>query len=350
MSNDLRYLLAFAVPLLGAAALTPLAARMAHRTGSLDRPKNDRFHSTATPYLGGLAVAGGLLLASLFVTSARAQLAVILLGAAAVGALGLIDDIRGVGPLVKVAVEAALGVTLWLVGVRAGLFDNAALDLVLTVAWVIVVVNAVNVLDNMDGVAAGVAAVSALGFAAIAASHGDYLVASLALAVAGGCLGFLPYNFPPARIFLGDSGSLLVGFLLASLGLKLDLVGPTNLGRAVVPALALAVPLFDLILVTIARWSEGRPIYLGGVDHSAHRLHAKGLHPWAIALLAYAAQASCSVLAFVVAGATDGVAWVAFGLALPVAVVFLVLLLRIEVEAAVGAPTGAPARLDSPTP
>ena len=350
MSNGLRYLLAFAVPLLGAAALTPLAARIAHRTGRLDHPKDDRFHSTATPYLGGLAVVGGLLLASLFVTSARAQLNVILLGAAALGALGLVDDIRGVGPLVKIAVEAALGVTLWLGGVRAGLFDSAALDLLLTVTWVIVVVNAVNILDNMDGVAAGVAAVSALGFAAIAADRGDYLVASFALAVAGGCLGFLPYNFPPARIFMGDTGSLFLGFLLASLGLKLDLVGPTSLGRAIVPALALAVPLFDLLLVTIARSSAGRPIYQGGVDHSAHRLHAIGLAPWAIALLAYAAQAACSTLAFVVAGATDGVAWVATGLALPVAVVCLVLLLRIEVEAAVSVPMGAAARLDPSAP
>jgi UDP-GlcNAc:undecaprenyl-phosphate/decaprenyl-phosphate GlcNAc-1-phosphate transferase len=350
MSNDLRYLLAFGVALLGAAVLTPVVVRVAHRTGRLDHPKDDRFHSTATPYLGGLAIAGGLLLVSVLVTGARAQLTVILLSALAIGTLGLVDDIRSVGPGVKIAVEASLGLALWMVGIRAGLFNIAALDLLLTMAWVVVVVNAVNILDNMDGVAAGVAAVSALGLAAIAASQADYLVTSLALAVAGGCLGFLPYNFARARIFLGDAGTLFLGSLLASLGLKLDLVGPTNLARAVVPALALAVPLFDIILVTIARWSEGRPIYLGGTDHSAHRLHAKGMAPGAIALLAYAAQAACSTLAFVVSRSNDGVAWVSFGLTLLLAAVLLTLLLRIQVVVISDAPVSTSDRLNGPTP
>ena len=199
--------------------------------------------------------------------------------------------------------------------------------------------NAVNILDNMDGVAAGVAAVCALGFAAIAASQGEYLVASLALAVAGGCLGFLPYNFPPARIFLGDAGSLLLGFLLAALGLKLDLIGPTNLARAIVPALALAVPLFDLTLVMIARWRDGPP-GLPGRDrpHGASAARERRAADRAIALLAYAAQAACSALAFMVARSNGrrGLGVVRSDRA--VAVVFFALLLRIQVEALTRAP------------
>ena len=337
MSHSLRYLLAFAVPLTVAAALTPLAARVARRAGIMAHPRADRFRSggAPTPYLGGVAVAAGVLLVAGLITGTsgtRGQLLVVLFGALAVAALGLLDDIRNVGPLAKVAVEGAAGLGLWLGGIRAGLFDIAVLDLLLTVSWVVIVTNAMNVLDNMDGVAAGVGAVGALGLAAIAASQGDYLVTSLGLAVAGGCLGFLPYNFPPARIFLGDAGSLLVGFLLASIGLKLDLIGPTSLARAIVPVLALAVPLFDMLLVVIARSWEGRPVYLGSTDHTAHRLQAKGVRPRAIAVLAYAAQGGCSLLALIVSGATEGVAWVSFALTLPIAAALLTLLLRIQVQ------------------
>jgi UDP-GlcNAc:undecaprenyl-phosphate GlcNAc-1-phosphate transferase len=333
MNDTPRYLLAFGVPLLGALVLTPVMARIARRSGMMDRPHAGRFHSTATPYLGGIAIAGGLLLVSVFVSGAREQLVAILLCALAVTLLGLADDLRGVGPMVKVCVEAGLGLVLWLVGIRAGLFGVPVLDLALTIAWVVAVTNAVNILDNMDGVAAGVSAVCAFGLAAIAAGQGEYLVASLALAVAGGCLGFLPYNFPPARIFLGDAGSLLLGFSLAAIGLKLDLIGPTSLVRAIVPALALAVPLFDMTLVMIARWRDGRPVYLGATDHTAHRLHARGVRPTRIALLAYAAQGACSAVAFIISRTTDGIAWASFGLIVPLAAVLLALLLRTQGDA-----------------
>ena len=124
---------------------------------------------------------------------------------------------------------------------------------------------------------------------------------------------------------------MLLGFSLAALGLKLDLIGPTSLARAIVPALALAVPLFDMTLVMIARWRDGRPVYLGATDHTAHRLHARGVRPTWIALMAYAAQAACSALAFMVSRTTDGVAWASFGLIVPLAAVLLALLLRMQV-------------------
>jgi UDP-GlcNAc:undecaprenyl-phosphate GlcNAc-1-phosphate transferase len=120
---------------------------------------------------------------------------------------------------------------------------------------------------------------------------------------------------------------------LAAIGLKLDLIGPTSIVRAIVPALALAVPLFDMTLVTIARWRDGRPVYLGATDHTAHRLHARGVRPTRIALLAYAAQAACSAVAFMISQTTDGVAWASFALTVPIAAVLLALLLRTQIEA-----------------
>src|SRR4029453_994311 len=129
MNDGPRYLLALGVPFLGALVLTPFMARIARRTGMLDAPHAGRFHAIATPYLGGIAIAGGLLLVSMLVSDAREQLLAILLCALAVTLLGLVDDLRGVGPTVKVSVEAGLGLVLWLVGIRAGLFGVPALDL-----------------------------------------------------------------------------------------------------------------------------------------------------------------------------------------------------------------------------
>ncbi len=174
--------------------------------------------------------------------------------------IGLLDDIRGLSPLVRLAYEAFAAVALWQVGVGAGIFDVTWIDLTLTVLWVIAVTNAVNFIDNMDGLAAGVTATSALGIFAISAANGDVLVSSLALALAGASLGFLRFNFPPARIFLGDAGSMMLGFLLAALILKLDLPVAPAAPRVLATLLLVAVPLFDLSVVVVARILGRRPI------------------------------------------------------------------------------------------
>ncbi len=305
MDNGLRYALAFLLPLAGTLALTPVAARVARALGAMDSPAPNKIHPHATPYLGGLAVAGGLMLVAALTAGASGELVTILAGGLALFVLGLIDDWRTVSPATKILVEVGAAVALWLVGVRGGLFGSV-LDLPLTVLWVVAVTNAFNLLDNMDGLLSGVAAVAALTFFVIAASRGDYLVAALSLAVAGAALGFLGHNFPPARIFMGDAGSLLLGFLLASIGLKLDLVGPTGLARIAIPALVCGVPLFDTALVVVARIREGRPPHVGGTDHSSHRLSARGLNGRGIALLTYSMQAVLSGIALWLVGASDG--------------------------------------------
>ena len=331
MINGFRYVLAFCLPLFAALSLTPFAGRLAYRLGILDHPREHKIHQEVTPYLGGLAVAGGLLVATTITAGTSAQLLVILLGAIAMAALGLADDWRGVGPVVKLLFEAGAAVALWLAGARAGLFGSDALHLAITILWVLTVMNAVNMLDNMDGVVPGVAAVSAIGFFAIAASRGDYLVASLAIAVAGASLGFLRYNFPPARIFLGDAGSLMLGFLLAALGLKLDLVGTDGIIRgALIPFLLLAVPLLDMALVVIARLTEGRPIYLGGTDHTAHRLAHRGITARKIAPAAYLTQAICCELAFVLHEASGLIVLIGGTAIAIIALVWLRAVLRLQ--------------------
>jgi UDP-GlcNAc:undecaprenyl-phosphate GlcNAc-1-phosphate transferase len=160
----------------------------------------------------------------------------------------------------------------------------------------------------MDGLAPGVAAIAALAFFVVASDHGDYLVGSFALAVAGASLGFLRHNFPPARIFLGDAGSLMLGFLLAAIGLKLDLVGEDGLIRSAVPLLILGVPIFDMVLVILDRLRGKRPVYRGGIDHSSHRLADLGLSGRAVALSTYGVQAACCGVALWLLTVSDGTA------------------------------------------
>jgi len=305
------YGISFTAALAGALLLTPLAARLAVHLGVLDRPAPNKAHLRATPYLGGLAVAVGVVIVGGLTAGASGQLVTVLVAALGLGVLGLLDDHRLVGPLIKLFVEISAAVALWLVGIGAGLFGVPALDLALTVVWVVGITNAINLLDNMDGLASGVTAISAITFFIISAQAGHFLVGALALAVAGSALGFLFHNFPPAKIFLGDAGTLLFGFLLAALGLKLDLVGENGFVRSAIPILALGVPIFDMIVVVIARIREGRPIYVGGLDHTSHRLAGRGLSARAVALLHYAGQITLSALAIALLFVTWGAAlWI----------------------------------------
>jgi UDP-GlcNAc:undecaprenyl-phosphate GlcNAc-1-phosphate transferase len=317
LPSAVRWPLSFVIPFLAALALTPVAGHTARRLGVLDRPADasHKTHTDATPYLGGLAlgagvlvIAAGLIVAGAISSGANAELFNVLAGAALMAMVGLLDDIRGVSPLVRLAFEAFAAVALWQVGVGAGIFDLAWADVALTVLWVVAVTNAVNFIDNMDGLASGVTAMSALGIFAISAANGDLLVSSLALALAGASLGFLRYNFPPARIFLGDAGSMMLGFLLAALILKLDLpVGPAA-PRILATVLLAAVPLFDLSVVVVARTLGGRPMWRGARDHTSHRLAAGGMSRRAVATSFLAAQALCATAAFPLYRLSDGTA------------------------------------------
>ncbi len=303
--NGFRYLLAFVLPFLATLLLTPLAGRLARRFGIIDHPAPHKAHAIATPYLGGAAVAVGLLLVGMLVAGAEGQLAVIVAGAIVVGGIGLVDDAFTVRPREKLIVQAGLGAALWAAGIRAGFFGVPVLDFAVTVFWVVAITNALNLLDNLDGLTSGVAAISATAFFAVAFFEGEYLVGAFALAVAGASLGFLRHNFPPAKIFLGDAGTQMLGFLLAAIGLKLDLVGQGPIVRAAIPLLILAVPIFDTVLVILSRSTRGLPVYKGGTDHSSHRLVRMGLSPAAVAGLTYAAQMACCGLALLLARATD---------------------------------------------
>ncbi len=253
--------------------LTPLVVRVATALDFVDKPQSQKMHSTPTPMLGGIAIYLGLVAVLAFSDMQPfRELIGILTGMTIVMIVGLIDDRYGTPPWVRLLAEAVAGLVLVWSGIEAHLFENETYNVILTVVWVIGICNAINLQDNMDGLAAGLATVAAGSFFVLAVVEELGLVASLAAATLGACVGFLYYNFNPARLFMGDTGSLLLGFVLAVLGIKLEFVGRPLSVTWIIPVIILGIPVFDTTLVVLSRIRRGLPIYQGGKDHTSHRL------------------------------------------------------------------------------
>jgi UDP-GlcNAc:undecaprenyl-phosphate GlcNAc-1-phosphate transferase len=200
------------------------------------------------------------------------------------------------------------GVVLILAGIQVQLFENQILDLALTIFWIVGITNALNLMDNMDGLAAGITAIAAGSFFVLAASQELILVSSLSAALCGATLGFLRYNFNPASTFMGDTGSLVIGFVVAVLGIKLDFPSQSTVVTWAIPILVLAIPIFDTTLVTFTRLRERRSPFQGGKDHTSHRIAALGFSQRATVLTLYSAAIVMGMVAFAISEASIGVA------------------------------------------
>jgi UDP-GlcNAc:undecaprenyl-phosphate GlcNAc-1-phosphate transferase len=264
--------------------LTPVALALALHLRIFDHPGPAKAHGKAVPYLGGTAIvvsfAGVILVAAVLrpPPSGLTQLAGFLGLGVALALVGLADDVMGgLSPRLRLALEAAAGVAVWTMGYAAHLAGvPRAWDAVVTVLWVTGVTNAFNLLDNMDGLSAGVSVIAALSIFGIAWLQHRYLVAALAIALAGCAAGFLRSNFHPARIYMGDAGSLFLGFTISVLLLTLRANAPTRVGVAVILAVP-GVALFDTTLVMLSRVAHKRNPFSGGQDHTSHRLVYLGL-------------------------------------------------------------------------
>jgi UDP-GlcNAc:undecaprenyl-phosphate GlcNAc-1-phosphate transferase len=273
------FLLIFLSALIIAGAATPVAQRLAIYFGVVDKPNPRKVHLKPTPLLGGVAIYVGTIIALVFFGDRQevTQLTGIVLGATVVSFCGLWDDQRPLGPGVKLLAQAAAALILYITGVNVSLFESPFLNFALTVLWVIGITNALNLLDNMDGLSGGVSAIAALFFLVLAMMSKQILVGGLAAALLGACLGFLWYNFNPARIFMGDSGSLFIGFMLAALGIKLRFTDHLTIITWMIPLMVLGVPIFDSTLVLISRLRRGKnPLTTPGKDHLSHRLVLRG--------------------------------------------------------------------------
>lgn len=284
--------------------ITPLALKFALQRRILDYPRDYKNQVSPIPYMGGSAIviafATALLLGALIIRPGAGleEMPWIILTGIGLSVLGLVDDIRGLNPAVRLAIEFAAAVLLWNVGVQIILFEPPLLNASMTILWLVGITNAFNLLDNMDGLSAGVAGIASFSFFAIAALNGQFLVAALSIALAGCALGFLRHNFHPARIYMGDGGSLFLGFLLASIAIKLRFEGPIEV-TFMVPILVLAVPLLDTILVVATRIMHRRNPFSGGRDHVSHRLVFVGIPIRAAVGLIYVATVATGWLALI---------------------------------------------------
>ncbi len=273
-----RYMLIFAIALILVLGTMPFFKRLAIRWRFLDQPSDRKIHPRPVPLLGGAAIYLGFLLALLLVERFFiSQLLSILAGATLISFLGLWDDRRGLRPSVKLLGQVLItGITV-LSGIRVHFLHSPFLDLIATLLWVLTISNAMNLLDNMDGLSGGVAMVASLFFFLLAVMNGQYLVASVTAALLGACVGFLFYNLNPASVFMGDSGSLFIGFMLAMIGIKLRFPHNTDRITWMIPIAVLGLPIFDTALVVISRIRRGlNPLTTPGKDHVSHRLVAMG--------------------------------------------------------------------------
>jgi UDP-GlcNAc:undecaprenyl-phosphate/decaprenyl-phosphate GlcNAc-1-phosphate transferase len=312
--------------------VTPLTRLLARRVGLVDQPGLRKAHRVPVPLMGGLAMYVALIFA--FVAFGNRtwwyEGVGILGGATLLFVTGLWDDRYGMPVWVKLGAEFVAAACLITVGVQVRLFGLWWLDLPITLVWVVGITNAVNLMDNMDGLAAGVSAVAAAFFFALAALEGQGLVATLAAALFGAAVGFLFYNFAPAISFMGDAGALVLGFMLAALGIKIKFEHLPLASTWMAPIVVLGVLIFDTALVAVSRVRRGRSPFLGGSDHTSHRLVQLGLSHARTVLTIYVAAIVLGALAISLTRAQPLTANLSFaGLAL-VGAVLLVAFERVE--------------------
>lgn len=334
---------------------TPLARKLAIRSGFIDAPKSDRAHKEPTALMGGLAIytaAIVALLVILFISSIignvfrLSEFASIIIAASLMAALGLWDDRRALPPWLKLIAQLIPAIIVFAAGVSVSSlplpfsdFWQTIIQFLITLAWILYITNAVNFLDNADGIAIMTSATTSAIFLLIAVLNGQQLVSMLAAAVLGASLGFARYNLPlpNSTIFMGDSGSLFLGFLLAILGIKIRI--PSNEPEItwMVPIIVLALPIFDTALVYVSRMRRGQSFFMGGIDHSTHRLSRYGLNKLSVALTVSLLNGALGLVAIFVTQASRSEAYV-MGASLVALAIYA--LWRLEFKASVWFRTG----------
>ena len=285
----LQYLILFFSSLICVGALTPLMRRIAIRREIVDVPnEGHKTHLKPTPYLGGVAIVLGVTLISYFALfiggfslSKVALASSILIPALLVGVIGLIDDIKKLSPLPRFIAQNVIAIISTLIMMSTQTIgsptDNRIFDFFITIFWIVGLTNALNFFDNIDGGASGTAAISAFFLFFLAFQGSQFSIAALSLVLAGGTLGFLIWNRPPARIYMGDAGALFLGLLIASLSVRFDPNPINQLAGFSVIFFLLAIPIMDTTVVVLKRLLRGISPFTGGRDHLSHRLMRAGL-------------------------------------------------------------------------
>jgi len=311
---------AFLISVAVAFATTPLSIKLAHKFGVIDQPKDARrVHKKPIPRFGGMAIFLGSMAAMLIPAGMNNKILVAMIGGLCMYGLGVFDDIFDIKPIVKFLGQLVIASGVYALGIRitfitdffgtahadshANLILSEGVAYLLTVLWIVGITNAVNLMDGLDGLAAGSVAIMSLSLAYIAYIHGSRLgsmpVCIALVAVAGGCLGFLPYNFSPAKTFMGDGGALYLGYMIAVLSVISPLKRATVVG-AIIPMLTLAVPIFDTLLAMLRRALKHQSIMHADKGHLHHHLMAAGFGQRRSVLIMYGIVGIMGVVAVLI--------------------------------------------------
>lgn len=327
-----NYLIAFFSALIISFILTPLARKLAFKVGALDIPKDERkIHKKPMPYFGGLAIYVSIM-ACMFVYMPHSETNIsIMVGATIIVLAGIVDDMYGMPAKIKLILQIIAAVVAINGGVKIHFITNPLsstgmillrdLTIPITLFWIVGITNTINLIDGLDGLASGVASIAATTLLFTAAIKGyDFIVMQCAIIV-GASLGFLPFNFNPAKIFMGDTGSLLLGYMLAVTAI-LGMVKSVAAVALVVPVFALGLPIFDTTFAIVRRFINKKPIMEADKDHLHHKLMKKGLNQRQTVLIMYFISMMLGLAAIIVADAEP-----AKGIMVVGVVIFIVLYL-----------------------
>ena len=315
--NILYMIFAFAISFAFSFATTPLVRRLAFKIGqgAVDVPKDSRrMHKKPTPRIGGIAIIFGFLVSTLCFAEWTPQLGGTLLGAAIIAVMGFVDDCKNLPAKLKFVIQIIAALVVIFVGdIKIDVFTNPNvfsenpywilpewLSITLTVLWIVFITNAVNFIDGLDGLAAGVSAIMSVSLVFISVRVGEYPIAILGIALMGSCFGFLPFNFNPAKIFMGDTGSTFLGFMLATLSIQGVFKSYAVISFAV-PLLILGLPLFDASFAMIRRVAHGQSPMVADRGHLHHRLVDMGFSQKQTVFILYAISGVLGITAVLLA-------------------------------------------------
>lgn len=283
--------------------LTYVVRAGAYRFNFVAAPRKDRWHQKPTALMGGIAIYLSFLAGWLVFAPSSPKTLAILIAGTLLFVTGLIDDLVQFKPYIKLVIQLVAAAITVYVGLRLQLTDSEALNDLITIFWLVGLTNAVNLLDNMDGLAGGISFIACIFLSITFGLNGQGSEALLAILLAGAVLGFLWFNFNPATIFMGDCGSMFLGYTLGGAALLSNYGYTRNLASVfLTPVLILMIPIFDTCLVTVARKRSGRPVSQGGRDHTSHRLVALGMSERRAVLVLYLLAAISGGLALLVHG------------------------------------------------
>lgn len=283
-------IIAFGLAALVAFFMTPVSIWLAHRIGAIDVPKDERrMHKKPIPRFGGLAIFAGTMVSMGVLEGDNRVIRVAMLGGILMYLLGAIDDLKCLRARTKFVGQMGIAILMFALGIRVEFIANyfgpgnvdlgLGLSFIITVLWIVGITNAINLMDGLDGLAAGITAIMAIILAYVAYIHGDEMgmlsVCICLMAVAGGCMGFLPYNFHPAKTFMGDSGALFIGYMIAILSVISPLKRATFVA-SLVPIMALSIPIFDTLFAIVRRLARHEDIMAPDKGHIHHRIMRTG--------------------------------------------------------------------------